>query len=273
MTEMVNNGEGQSSSNFAGTPANNVQSTPSSAPTERTFTQNEVNDLMGRARHEAVERYRREGSMESRNGHQQPQQAYQQPQYGYQQPQPQPQYQPPYQQQPQHTLSEDQYRRIAAEESQKARNDWIQESARNAEEQRAQGIAQEFYTKVGAGEGGIQGFEKLCADTGVDLRSIPFHVQLANMVENTRDVMVELVNNPSKIGQIQNLIDIDLRAGRQPRLALAEMKRLGQSLKENAQAKNFKSPNEPLSQMRPSNAGTGNQGALTASDYRRKYRV
>ena len=93
------------------------------------------------------------------------------------------------------------------------------------------------------------------------------------MVENTRDVMVELVNNPSKIGTIQNLIDIDLRAGRQPNLALAEMKRLSTALKANSKATQFRPPNDPLSQMQPSNAGTDNKGALTVSDYRRKYKV
>ncbi|MDD5211402.1 MAG: hypothetical protein PHV62_03240 [Sulfuricurvum sp.] len=201
------------------------------------------------------------------SSHQQPQNQapYQQPAY-----QP-PAYQPP---QPQHNgMSEQEFRRIAAEEAQRSRNEWHQETQRQAEEQNAQRIANEFFTKVGSGEGGIPAFDKVVAESGVDLRTIPYHVQLANMVDNTREVMVEILGNPSKIAQIQSLIDIDLRAGRQPRLALSEMKRLSESIKANAQAGSFKSPNEPLSQMRPSNAGTGNQGALTVGDYRRKYRV
>ena len=82
-------------------------------------------------------------------------------------------------------------------------------------------------------------------------------LQLANMVENTAEVMFELASNPSKIGAIQNLIDIDLRAGRQPKLAFAEMKRLSESISTNQKGSKFQSPNEPLSQLRPSNAGTG----------------
>lgn len=259
--------EGQSSSNFAGQPVTPSSAPPQSAPVEeRAFRQSEVNDLIGRAKHEAVERYKRDNSMASReNYQQQPQQnTYQQSQYVPPQPPQQSQYQ---------GMSEQEFRRIAAEEAQRSKNDWIDESARRAEEQSAQKIASEFYTKVGSGDGGIQGFEKQCAEAGVDLRSIPFHVQLSNMVENTREVMLDLINNPVKIGQIQNLIDIDLRAGRQPSLALAEIKRLSTSIKTNSQAANFKAPNEPLSQMRPSNTGTGNQGALTVSDYRKKYRV
>jgi|GEM_PF-899289 hypothetical protein len=266
MTEMVN-GEGQ---NFQGSSAG-VPVTPSSSPSqapaeaERTFKQSEVNELVGRAKSEAIERFRRETAMSS---HQQPQT----PQH-QQTPYQQPQGQQPQQSSQYNGMSEHEFRRMAAEEAQRLRNEWQQESQRSAEEQNAQRIASEFFTKIGAGEGGMQAFEKTVQESGLDLRSIPYHVQLANMVDNTREVMLELVKNPSKIGSIQNLIDIDMRAGRQPNLAMAEMRRLSESIKTNAQGANFKAPNEPLSQMRPSNAGTDNKGALSVSDYRRKYRV
>ena len=262
MTDMVN-GDGSSSSNFAATPVT-PSPTPSQAPAEaeRTFRQSEVNDLVGRAKSEAIERYKRETSVASHTPPSNQQQ--------YAPPAQQPQYAPPPQQS---GLSEDNVRRLAAEETQRLRQDWIQEQHRNAEQQSAQRIASEFYTKIGAGEGGVQGFEKKIAESGLDLRSIPYHVQLANMVDNTREVMMELVDNPSKIGAIQNLIDIDLRAGREPRLAMAEMKRLSESIKTNERGAKYRAPNEPLSQLRPSNAGTGNQGALTTADYKRKYKV
>ena len=69
MTEMVN-GEGQSFSNSsAGAPVSTPSSTPSSAPSEeRTFRQSEVNDLVGRAKHEAVERFKRDSAMASQIG-------------------------------------------------------------------------------------------------------------------------------------------------------------------------------------------------------------
>jgi len=183
----------------------------------------------------------------------------------------QPQYQPQYQTQaPQQNISHDEVRRLAAEETQRLRQEWIQDSHRNTQEQDAQRIASEFYSKVGIGEGGMATFEKTIGDAGLDLRSIPYHVQLANMVDNTRDVMMDLANNPSKIGQLQSLIDIDIRAGRSPTLAMAEMKRLSQSIKDNAGAKKFQSPNDPLSQLRPPTAGAGNTGALTTADYKQK---
>lgn len=262
MTEMVN-GEGQSFQNStAGTPVSTPSSAPSSAPSdERTFRQSEVNDLVGRAKSEAIERYKRDSSMASHNTQQQ--QSYQAPQQGYQQ--------PPYQPQP--GMTEEQVRRITADEATRSRNEWIQDQRRTAEEQNAQRIASEFFTKVGAGEGGVKEFEKLVSDSGVDLGAIPYHVQLANMVDNTREVMVELMKNPTKIGAVQNLIDIDLRAGRQPNLALSEIKRLSESIKTNQKGAKYQSPNDPLSQLRPSNAGAGNQGPLSVGDYKRKYRV
>lgn len=252
---MTENGDGQSSSNFAPMPVT-TSSTPSQAPveSERTFKQSEVNEIAARRATEAVDRYRRESSMAS---HQQNQQV-------------QPQYNAPVQ--PQYNgMSEQEFRRVAAEEAQKARDNWIQESNRTSQEQEAQKIASEFFTKIEAGKSNLPDFDKVMAD--IDLRSIPYHVTLANMVDNTADVMYELAKNPSKIGAIENLINIDIRAGRQPKLALSEIKRLSQSIKDNQQAAKFKSPNEPLSQMRPSNAGTDNRGALSVSDYKRKYRV
>ena len=265
MTDMVN-GESQVPSNFAPAPVTTQPAAP--APVEeRTFKQSEVNRIVGDAKREVVERMQRESSMASHNAQAQ-QPTYQQ--HNMYQPQ------APQANTPTSGISEQDLRRIAAEEAQKANNNMLTESARRAEEQRAQNIAQEFFTKVGAGEGGIPGFEKLVADAGLDLRSIPFHVQLANMVDNTRDVMEELVKNPTQIGAIQNLIDIDLRAGRNPQLALAAMKRLAESIKTNKQAANYKSPNEPLSQMRPSTTGTGSQGdRREVRDYRNnpKYKV
>lgn len=258
----MENGAGQSPQNFAAESPVTPSSTPSQATSEeRTFKQSEVNDLIGRAKNEAVERFKRETSMAS---HQTPPQV---PQYNAPQ---------PVQQSSQYNgMSEQEYRRITAEEIQRSREEWSQEEMRRSEEQNAHRIASEFFQKVSTGDGGREGFEKILSESGLDLRSIPFHVQLANMVDNTREVMVDLAQNPTKIGIIQNLIDIDLRAGRQPNLALAEIKRLSKSIKDNEQAGRYKAPNDPLTQLRPSNAGTDKMGTRAPGDYRRdpKYRV
>lgn len=268
MTEMVN-GADQSSSNFAGTPVTTSSTPQQTAPAEaeRTFKQSEVNDLVGRARHEAIERYRSDASMAARQVPPQQQQQYGIPQYA--------QNNAPVQHQPQPTISENDVRRMTAEEIQRSRNEWEKEAQRTAQERDAQRIATEFFQKIDAGEGGRQSFEKQVSESGVPLGSIPYHVQLANMVDNTREVISDLLKNPSKIGTIQNLINIDMANGGQTQLALAEIKKLSQSIKTNEQGSKFQSPREPLSQMRPSTAGTGSTGERSVRDYRNNpaYRV
>lgn len=267
MTEMVN-GEGQSFQNSsAQVPVNTPSSTPSQAPSdERVFKQSEVNDLIGRAKQEAIERYKRETSMSS---HQYQQNVQGQQQYGNQ---PNYAYNQPHQAQPQYNgMSEGEYRKLAAEEAQRLRNEWMRDAQRSAEEQEAQRVAQDFIAKTSTGKEKYEDFEKVVSDVGYG--NFPHIVQLANMMDNTDDVVYELSKNPTKIAAIQNLVDIALRNGVQPNLAFNEMKKLSESIKENSKAKNFRSPNEPLSQLRPGNAGTDGSGRLEVADYKRRYRV
>lgn len=248
MTDTVVNGDGQSVSTSPSIPVSSPS--PSS---ERTFSQSEVNDLVGRTKAEAVERYERRQASQNQSQNV----SDHEPRYLGQQVQAQQQYSNA-------PLSQDEIRRLAAEEFQKSRNEWIQESQRSAHEQQAQRIASEFFGKMDAGKGKYDDFDKVVNE--VDFSEIPHVVQLANMVDNTADVVYELSKNPSKIGSLQNLIQTS------PKLAALEMRRLSDSIKNNETAKNFKSPNEPLSQMKPSNAGMDDRSALSVSDYKKRYR-
>lgn len=247
MTDLAQ-GDVQSSSTLSSAPIENSTSAQTSAPVERTFKQSEVNDLIGRAKYEAVERHKRDSSI---SAHQQPAQA-QQPSY-----------------QPQNTnqtyLSPEDVKRLAAEETQRLRNEWIGEAQRNQQQQEAQRIAGEFFSKIDAGKTKYNDFDSVMGE--VNLGNIPNTVALANNFENTADIMYELSKNPAKIGNIEHLMTID------PKLAMAEMRRLSASLKNNEQAANYRSPNEPLSQLRPTSAGAEKSGPLSAADYRRRYKV
>lgn len=245
MTEMVN-GESQSLNNSAGLPDLTSSQPTSTVSDERTFKQSEVNDIVGRAKHEAVDRYRRDQTQQY-----QPTQQYSQPQVVPQNP---------------HYvgMSPEEVKRLTAEEIQRSRNEWVAEAHRSAQEQEAQRIATDFFTKLEAGKGKFNDFDKVIKE--VEFAAIPNIVHLANQVDNTAEVMYELANNPAKIASIHQLVSIS------PKLALSEMMRLSQSIKDNEQAANYRSPNEPLSQLRPSNTSTGN-GALTVSDFRKKYKV
>lgn len=206
-------------------------SSPSTTPVERTFTQADVNDIVGKVKHEAIERYKsREQATQT----------------------------------PTSPVDESNIRKLAAEEAQRLRDEWVQDAQRSAYEQDAQRIANEFYTKLNAGKSKYSDFDTVMGD--VDFKTIPHIVQLANMVDNTSDVIYDLAKNPSKIGIIQQLIQVS------PQLAFKEINRLSAAIKDNESASNMKVPNAPLTQMKPSNTGTDN-GAMTVSDYRRKYRA
>lgn len=223
-------------STTSGSTAPPVEITQNNSPqptiaNEKVFTQPEVNELVGRVKQEAVERYKRQEQAQNVLPHT--------------------------------NISEADYRRMAAEEAQRLRDEWVKDAERAAHEHDAQRIANEFFTKINTGKGKYQDFDSVVGD--IDFRSIPHIVQLANMVDNTSDIMYELGKNPSKIAILQQLIAVN------PQLAFKEMTKLSTALKDNESASKIRSPNEPLSQLKPSTTGTDN-GAMTVADYRKKYR-
>lgn len=211
-----------------------VSQPQSGGSSEKLLKQSEVNEIVGREKKEAVERYKREMSSTS-----QPQQSPQ-------------------------SLSQDDVKRMAAEEVERLRNEYQQDALRTAQEQEAKRIASDFFTKLEANKDKYPDLPKAMAD--IDLPSYGNAVQLAASVENTADVWNHLVNDPVKLEAI------NLMAARSPKAAIAQIKRLSESLKENEQAGNFKLPNEPLSKLKPSNTGM-DTGAMSVSDYRKKYRI
>jgi hypothetical protein len=202
---------------------------------ERTFKQQEVADLLTRERKEAVERYKRSAQTA-------------------QSPSPEPQH---------HGVNHEEVRRMAAEEAQKLMESSKQEAHRNAQMQEAERIASDFFGKLQTGKDKYQDFDQVIGGVK-DWGKLAPAVSLANMVDNTADVMYDLVKNPTKIAQIHALTQIS------PDLALAEMQRMSNALKANEQATKTRLPNEPLSQMRPSVTGT-DSGALSVTDYKKKY--
>ena len=246
MTDMAQ-GEVQSSSTLSPAPLETTYA-PQSAHVERTFKQSEVNDLIGRTKHEAVERYKREASMNA------PQVQNHAPQPSYQ---------------PQNTSSQtdqiEHMRKIASEESERTLNARFQDFQRVEQEKSARAVADTFFAKVDQAKTKYNDFDSVMQ--GVNYGTIPNTVAFITNFDNTEDMLYELGKNPL------GLANLERAAGEHPELAMAELRRLSQTIKNNQQASQFKSPNEPLSQMRPTKAGAEKSGPLTASDYRRKYRV
>lgn len=227
------------------------ESAPQSAPTERTFRQSEVTDIVKRERNEAVEKYRRLQS-------EQPQYVAQK--YGDVSPQSQ--------QAPVNTgnsFNESQFRQMAAEEAQRLRDQWIGEANAKNQEEQAKQIVNTFWQKVQTGKDKYTDFDKVTGD--VNYRAFPNVVQLlAQYIDNAGDVMYELGKDRIKLSNLEQLANLS------PQDAIVQAQRLAESLKANEQGSKVRIPNEPLNQLRPSNTGMDN-GAMSVGDYRKKYRV
>lgn len=229
-------GQDTTSSPVAAAPAA-VQSAPAS-PQERSFTQQEMNDIVGRAKHEAVERFKRSNDSTAQTVQSAPSQS---------------------------VLSPDEVRRMAAEEFQRSWKEQRDAEQRTVQEKDAERIAKEFFTKLSAGKEKYQDFDSVVGD--IQFNAFPKVVQLAHgYVDNTADVMYELGKDRIRMANLESLAD------RSPQDAIKQMQRFAQSIKDNASAANVKMPKEPLSQLRPSNTGTDN-GVLAVRDLRAKYRA
>jgi hypothetical protein len=233
---------GQSTDNAV--PATSMPVEPT--PTERTFRQSEVNDLVKRVKHEAVEDYRRLQTNQPE---------YAQQKYGNT---------PPQQNNYSQSLPESDVRRMAAEEAQRLRDQWVSDNQARNEQEYAQKIVKNFYDKIATGKEKYQDFDQVTGN--IQYASFPNVVQLlAEHVENSGDVMYELGKDRLKMAQLESL------AERSPNDAVAYAKRLADSIRDNEVANKMRTPNAPLSQQRPSNTGT-DSGPLSMADLKRKYK-
>ena len=224
------------------------QATPSH-PEERVFKQNDVNEIVKRAKLDAVEGYKRLQSEQPN---------YAQQKYGDAG---QPPNNPTSQSQ---SSTESEIRRVAAEEAQRLRDQWTQDARSKAEAEYAQRTVQNFWNKLAPGKEKYQDFDTVTGD--IEFARFPNVVQLlAEHVDNAHDVLYELGNDRIKMSNLEQL------ANTSPKDAIVQMRRLSQSLKDNEEARKTKIPNEPLSQITPTNTGTDN-GVMSVRDFRRKYR-
>lgn len=211
-------------------------------PEERSFRQSEVSDIVKNAKRDAVETYRR---MQA-----------QQPQYVEQK----------YGDNTVNTPNNvgNDFRKIVSEEIQRSREEWEKNAIDRMNYDNAQKTLNNFYSKVSQGREKYQDFDTVTGD--IQLDKFPNVVQLlGDHAENSADILYELGKDMIKMSNLEDL------AIKSPKGAIAAVSRLSQSIKDNEAAKNLKIPNQPLSQLRPSNTGT-DSGPMSVSDYRKKYR-
>ncbi len=197
---------------------------------EKTLKQSEVNELVGRVKHEAYTKGLREGTQ--------------------QQPQAQPQAaatglggMP--------QVTEDHVRQMIAEEAQKQQH--LQTINKTIDG---------FVKQMSSGKDKYSDFDETVSKLG-ELKNYPHIVQLATDEGIAGDIMYELAKNPGKVATITSLSYIN------PELAKQEMRKLAESIRHNVESANTPNAKEPLSQVKPSTVGTDN-GSNTISDLRKK---
>jgi hypothetical protein len=221
------------------TPAPIPAPAPTATDVERTFRQSEVNEIVKKAKHGAVEDFRRLQT--------------EQPEYAAKK----------FAEQP--SATDDNIRKLAAQEAQRLRDEWVSEAKTKSEAEYAKKTVDTFWNKVQTGKDKYSDFDEVTG--GIEYARFPNVVQLlAEYVDNADDVLYDLGKNRIKMANLESLSYMS------PKDAIVEAQRLSKSIKDNAAAGKVRQPNEPLSKILPSNTGTDN-GAMSVKDYRAKYRA
>lgn len=236
MTDMIT-GSNQGLDNLSNSVVNS--STPqapaqAATPEERVFRQSDLNEIVGREKHEAVERYKRNLEKDNVN------------------------------QSHNHEISEDRFRSIAMEEARRHSEELLRQQQEKIEMQEATRFAHDFGSKLTSASDKYPELEK--GLSAFSFGKYPNAVSLINSLDNVPDVTYELMDNPSKFMQIEIL------AAHDPDQARKELKKLSKSIKDNQEAANTKLPKPPLSQLRPSNTGT-DSAQLSIRDYKARYKA
>lgn len=215
-----------------------VSSAPVSAPVqpqEKLLKQSEVNDLVGRVKHESYEKGKSEALASQANTQAQPTQQSQQNMGGISQTPP------------------EQLRALVQEQFQQQQQGMYWQNTLNQLAQHTEETKKRFPDFV----------EKVST---VDyLNKEPDVLYLATEHgKYAPDMLYDLANNPTKLAIISNSI-----ANKKYDLARMQMTELATSVKQNLQASEQSKSNEPLSQVKPSNVGMDN-GSQTVRDLRKQ---
>ena len=120
-----------------------------------------------------------------------------------------------------------------------------------AQEYQQKQFADGFIAKMQAAEKQFPGLEQKLNDIDFTSPSTLKLVQMANNMDNTGEIMNELIENPEKMGTLLNLIN------EQPRIAQQRLASLSSSISTNRKAlEEEKSAHDPIGQLKSSvNAG------------------
>ncbi len=132
-------------------------------------------------------------------------------------------------------------------------------------QQRTQQTVDSFVAKMQAAEAKYPGLEEKLND--LDYSTLANVVQMANELENTGDIMKELVDNPEKMS------NIILLSYTQPKLAQKKLMDLSNSIKTNQQALAEEAQTQdPMSQLKPSTSAGVDDSAMSVTKFRQMFR-
>jgi len=213
---------------------------------EKLLKQSEVNELVQGAKQRGFQKgYQQalnEGQPQQQMAQSQPMQ--QQPQMAHQSMSPQ-------------EISDMAAQKVAAEFAKHHRD--MQVAAAEAESTRQ---LNQLAAKIAASKHEFPDFDKVIGAINFAANDkLAMVVHQANTVDNSAAVLYELAKNPGKLGNIVGWNSID------PNVATAEVKKLSDSIKANQEGLNRPVPNDPLSQVKPSNIGA-DTGKMTVKDFK-----
>lgn len=154
--------------------------------------------------------------------------------------------------------SQDDIHRMIAEKAPQVLQDHVNQL-------KQQHVVDSFVSKMQAAEAKHPGLEAKLND--LDYSSLAPIIQMANDMENTGDIMKELVDNPMKMGNLLTLMYS------QPRMAQKAMSDLSNSIKTNQDALLQEAQaRDPMNQLKPSSSAGIDNSAMSVNDFRKMFR-
>ena len=123
-----------------------------------------------------------------------------------------------------------------------------------------------FVNKMQAAEAKYPGLEAKLNSLDYEDPAMIKIVEFANNMENTGEVMREILDNTGKMGNLLNL-------ARQPQVLQQAMMELSNSIKTNQDAlAQEKQAQDPMSQLKPSTSAGMDNSAMSVSDFRKMFK-
>lgn len=161
-------------------------------------------------------------------------------------------------------LSQADIERMIQEQATRATQEHIQAQLAELKQQQ---MVNSFVQKMQVAEQQYPGIEQELNQLNYNDPRIHAFIGMVNDMENTGDIMKEVLDNPHKLSQI--LSDIQ----DQPYLAQKNLQKLSASIKQNMSAKAEEAQaRDPYSQLKPSPTAGMDNGDMSVSDFRKMFK-